>query len=280
MQHVREIAPLREQIRRWRKAGDTIAFVPTMGNLHAGHLRLVAEGKARATRVVASIFVNPLQFGANEDLANYPRTPAEDADALLRAGTDLLFLPDEQTIYPYGKEGISLVAVPELGDVLCGASRPGHFQGVSTVVCKLFNMVQPDLACFGQKDYQQLTILRRMVRDLDFPIAIHAVETVREQDGLAMSSRNAYLSVEERVKAPALYQTLAAIVDALRAGERDFATLEQYGIERLLDAGLRPDYLSIRDAEALRPAQTDDDALVVLAAAWLGKARLIDNLLV
>lgn len=277
---VHEIAPLREQLQHWRQAGERIAFVPTMGNLHAGHLRLVAEARGRAERVVVSIFVNPLQFGPTEDLAAYPRTPAQDAAALEQAGADLLFLPEEQTIYPHGREAVSQVVVPQLGEMLCGASRPGHFVGVSTVVCKLFNMVQPDLACFGQKDYQQLTILRRMVRDLDLPVEMVGVETVREADGLAMSSRNGYLSCEDRQRAPALYQSLQRVAQALQDGRRDFAALEAQGSELLSAAGLNPDYFSIRAADDLRPAEAGMAQLVILAAAQLGRARLIDNLTV
>ena len=276
----REISPLREQLTAWRLRGERIAFVPTMGNLHAGHLTLVERARSLADRVVASIFVNPLQFSPDEDLNAYPRTPAEDADALRRAGVDLLFLPDEQTIYPHGREQVTYVEVPALGEILCGASRPGHFRGVTTVVCKLFNLVQPDLACFGQKDFQQLAILRRMVRDLDIPVDMVGVETVREADGLAMSSRNGYLSPQQRAQAPALYRSLQSVADALRRGEKDFGQLESWGAQTLIEAGLKPDYFSIRCADGLTPPSRSCQGLIILAAAYLGRARLIDNLLV
>lgn len=275
---VQEIAPLRQQLAAWRRDGERIAFVPTMGNLHAGHLRLVEEARRRARRVVVSIFVNPLQFGAGEDLDAYPRTPSEDASQLERAGVDLLFLPSETKIYPYGREGISHIEVPGLGEVLCGASRPGHFRGVSTVVCKLFNLVQPDLACFGNKDFQQLAVLRRMVRDLDIPVEMVGVETVREADGLAMSSRNGYLSDDERQRAPALYQALQAAAARLLEGERDYTAVEGQASLHLQQVGLRTDYFSIRRAEDLRTTDPQDRQLVILAAAYLGRTRLIDNI--
>jgi pantoate--beta-alanine ligase len=275
---VQEITPLRQQLAAWRRNGERIAFVPTMGNLHAGHLRLVEEARCQAKRVVVSIFVNPLQFGAGEDLDAYPRTPSEDASQLEHAGVDLLFLPSEQTIYPHGREGITHVEVPGLGEVLCGASRPGHFRGVTTVVCKLFNLVQPDVACFGNKDFQQLAVLRRMVRDLDIPVEMVGVDTVREADGLAMSSRNGYLSSDERQRAPALYQALQATAAKLLAGERDYTALEEQASLHLQQSGLRADYFSIRRAEDLRAAAPQDRRLVILAAAYLGRTRLIDNI--
>lgn len=280
MDMIQDIAPLRRQLAQWRQAGERIALVPTMGNLHAGHLHLVEVARTHADRVVVSIFVNPLQFGAGEDLDAYPRTPAEDATRLEQAGVDLLFMPAEQTIYPHGRDGLTQVEVPGIGDILCGASRPGHFRGVATVVCKLFNLVQPDLACFGNKDFQQLAVLRRMVRDLDIPVQMLGVDTVREADGLAMSSRNGYLSAGERQQAPALYRCLQGIADRLTAGERDFARLEQQAGQQLQLAGLRPDYVSIRCADDLRPAEPEAGDLVILAAAYLGRARLIDNLLI
>ena len=273
------IEALRQQLAAWRQAGERIAFVPTMGNLHAGHLRLVELARRQADRVVVSIFVNPLQFAAGEDLAAYPRTPAEDASALEQAGVDLLFLPAEETIYPHGREAICRITVPpELGEILCGASRPGHFDGVATVVCKLFNLVQPDLACFGRKDYQQLLVLQQMVRDLNIPVRLIGVDTVREADGLAMSSRNAYLGAEERQQAPTLYRTLQLLAGRIQAGEQDFAVLQAEGMRLLEEAGLRPDYVSIRGSGDLRPAVAGDTELVILAAAYLGRARLIDNL--
>lgn len=280
MQITESIAHLREQIAAWRRAGDRIAFVPTMGNLHAGHLGLVARARDLADRVVVSIFVNPLQFGQGEDLEAYPRTPREDMDKLQLAGVDLLFRPQEVEVYPHGREGLTFVEVPGISDILCGASRPGHFRGVATVVAKLFNMVQPDMACFGEKDFQQLTVLRRMVGDLNMPVEVVAVPTEREPDGLAMSSRNGYLTAEERRIAPQLYQTLQELARQLRNGERDWARLEEKACDRFAAAGLRPDYVSIRRATDLAlPAEADTE-LVILAAAFLGRARLIDNVLI
>ena len=280
MQILETITPLREQIAEWRRAGDRIAFVPTMGNLHAGHLSLVARGRELADRLVVSIFVNPLQFGQGEDLAAYPHTPDEDAARLKGAGADLLFRPREGEIYPRGREGVSFVEVPGISDSLCGASRPGHFRGVATVVAKLFNIVQPDVACFGEKDYQQLVVLRRMVADLDIPVDIVGVATEREPDGLAMSSRNGYLSAEERRIAPQLYMILQELAMQMRGGHRDWGQWERLGAERLAEAGLRPDYLSIRRAADLGLPDAGDTSLAILAAVFLGRARLIDNLLI
>ncbi len=280
MQVVSTIAELRAQRHTWLLAGDKVAFVPTMGNLHAGHIRLVSEAKKVAERVVVSIFVNPLQFGAGEDLDAYPRTPEADQAKLREAGADLLFLPGEAEVYPHGREGVTSVEVPGISDILCGASRPGHFRGVATVVAKLFNMVQPELALFGEKDFQQLTVLRRMVADLNMPIAIIGVPTEREADGLAMSSRNGYLRAEERAVAPALYRVLCAIANKVRGGGRDYATIEAEAAAELAGQGFRPDYISIRAASNLQPPTTGERRLVVLAAAYLGRARLIDNLLI
>ncbi|MGM0594931.1 MAG: pantoate--beta-alanine ligase [Pseudomonadota bacterium] len=278
MKQAETIKQVREQVARWRRAGERIAFVPTMGNLHSGHLRLVEVAREQARRVVVSIFVNPLQFGQGEDLEAYPRTPREDAEKLEAAGVDLLFRPGEAEIYPDGRDGVTYVEVPGIADILCGASRPGHFRGVATVVCKLLNIVQPDLACFGRKDYQQLTVLRRMVRELNLPVELLGVATVREADGLAMSSRNGYLSEEERACAPLLYQTLQGLAARLEQGERDLAALEQAGREQLRQGGLRPDYLAIRRTDDLLVPRGGEATLVILVAAYLGRARLIDNL--
>lgn len=276
METIDQLSTLRSRTAEWRRAGEIIAFVPTMGNLHAGHIRLVSEGKRHAHRIVVSIFVNPLQFGPREDLANYPRTLAQDRDLLLRVGCDVLFLPTLETMYPGGLEAQTRVEVPQLSDILCGASRPGHFQGVATVVCKLFHMVQPRLALFGEKDYQQLLIVRRLVEDLAFPIEVIGTPTVREPDGLAMSSRNGYLSSEERARAPALFRTLQNAADSLRAG-RPHCEVEGAATEALAAAGLRPDYVGVRrGADLAQPGDTDRD-LVILAAAYLGGTRLIDN---
>lgn len=278
MKTVHTVEALREQVRIWRGAGERIGFVPTMGNLHAGHLSLVEQARRSADRVVASVFVNPMQFGPGEDYDSYPRTLEEDRAQLEATGADLLFAPPVEEVYPLPLEAMTRVEVPQIGDILCGQFRPGFFTGVATVVTKLFNLVQPDLAVFGQKDYQQLIIIRRLVQDLSLPIEIEAAPTLRETDGLAMSSRNAYLSAAERQVAPQLHHTLEGLAAALHAGRRDSPALEQLGMQQLELAGFRPDYVSIRRAADLSVPGRDEPELVVLAAAWLGRARLIDNL--
>ncbi|MNG91370.1 Pantothenate synthetase [compost metagenome] len=278
MNTVKTVRELRAAVARARGEGKRIAFVPTMGNLHNGHAALVTKAAQRADFVVASIFVNPLQFGANEDLDAYPRTLAADQERLLQAGCNLLFAPTVEEMYPDGMSVQTRVSVPTLSEGLCGASRPGHFEGVATVVSKLFNMVQPDLAVFGEKDFQQLAVIRAMVRDLNMPIQIIGEPTVRAEDGLALSSRNGYLTPEQRVAAPALYRSLQHIGAAIGRGQRDFAALIAEGKAQLDAAGLRPDYLEVRHAVTLRPALIDDRDVVVIAAAYLGTTRLIDNL--
>ncbi len=277
MELIQDLNILRRRVRAWRQAGDQIALVPTMGNLHRGHLRLVQEARAYAQRTVVSIFVNPLQFGPQEDFAAYPRTLERDRELLEIEGTDLLFAPSVSTVYPRTPEEQTRVEVPGLSDILCGARRPGHFVGVATVVCKLFNMVQPDLAAFGEKDFQQLLVIRRMTEDLCLPVGILGVPTVREADGLALSSRNSYLLPEERAQAPAVRRALGHAADRLRAG-LGLAEAEQRAEQELQEAGLRPDYVSVRRAADLAQPEPTDTDLVVLAAAWLGRARLIDNL--
>ena len=277
MELIQDLTNLRRRVRAWRQAGDQIALVPTMGNLHRGHLRLVQEARAYAQRTVVSIFVNPMQFGPQEDFAAYPRTLAHDRELLETEGTDLLFAPSVTTVYPRPPEEQTRVEVPGLSDILCGARRPGHFVGVATVVCKLFNMVQPDLAVFGEKDFQQLLVIRRMTEDLCLPVGILGVPTVREADGLALSSRNGYLLPEERARAPAVRRALGDAADGLRTGQ-GLAETEQRAVQELQQAGLRPDYVSVRRAADLSPPEPTDSDLVILAAAWLGKARLIDNL--
>ncbi|MES9856785.1 MAG: pantoate--beta-alanine ligase [Sedimenticola sp.] len=278
MKSVETVAALREDIFRWRSKGEKIALVPTMGNLHKGHLALVKEARRLADRVVVSIFVNPLQFGAGEDFASYPKTEAEDAEKLTAGAADLLFLPDVKTVYPKPQDEQTRVEVPQISNTLCGASRPSHFVGVATVVCKLFNMVQPDLAIFGEKDFQQLMVIRRMVEDLSMPVAIHALATVREGDGLALSSRNRYLTADERHSASALYRALQETATLLKGGDRDYLRLEEEAMSRLETAGFRRDYFQIRRSEDLTPPAADECSLVIVAAAYLGKARLIDNL--
>ena len=274
---VNAVDDLRAQIDTWRRGGN-VAFVPTMGNLHAGHLSLVKEARKIADRVVASIFVNPLQFGAGEDFENYPRTFERDSEMLIEEGTDLLFAPPVEVMYPKPQADQTRVEVPGLSELLCGAHRPGHFVGVATVVCKLFNMVQPDIAVFGNKDYQQLMVIRRMVEDLAMPVAIVGVETMREADGLAMSSRNGYLGAQERALAPMLYRTLGDLAVRLGDGEDDFYRLEEEAAAALDGAGFRTDYIAIRRASDLLDPVPGDTELVILAAAYLGKARLIDNI--
>ncbi|MFJ3451380.1 pantoate--beta-alanine ligase [Pseudomonas sichuanensis] len=278
MNTVKTVLELRAAVARARGEGKRIAFVPTMGNLHSGHAALVTKAAQRADFVVASIFVNPLQFGAGEDLDKYPRTLAADQEKLLEAGCHLLFTPTVEEMYPDGMAVQTRVSVPQLSEGLCGASRPGHFEGVATVVSKLFNMVQPDLAVFGEKDFQQLAVIRAMVRDLNMPIQILGEPTVRAEDGLALSSRNGYLSAEQRASAPALYRTLSGMAEAISRGQRDFAALIADGQAQLDAAGFRKDYLEVRHALTLRPAQLDDRDLVVIVAAYLGNTRLIDNL--
>ncbi len=278
MNTVKTVLDLRAAVARARSEGKRIGLTPTMGNLHSGHVALVSKAVQRADFVVATIFVNPLQFGPNEDLATYPRTLAADQEKLLQAGCHLLFTPTVEEMYPHGMADQTLVSVPHLSEGLCGASRPGHFDGVATVVSKLFNMVQPDLAIFGEKDFQQLAVIRAMVRDLNMPIKIIGEPTVRADDGLALSSRNGYLSPEQRAAAPALYCVISQIGTAIRAGEQDFVRLLEDGRRELEAAGFRIDYLEIRDASSLRPATAENSDLVILAAAFLGKTRLIDNL--
>ncbi|MFJ3484695.1 pantoate--beta-alanine ligase [Pseudomonas sp. NPDC090202] len=278
MNTVKTVRELRAAIARARSEGKRIALVPTMGNLHSGHIALVTKASQRADFVVASIFVNPLQFGPNEDLATYPRTLAADQEKLLQAGCHLLFTPTVEEMYPHGMADQTIVRVPVVSEGLCGGSRPGHFDGVSTVVSKLFNMVQPDIAIFGQKDFQQLAVVSALVRDLNMPIQIIGEPTVRAADGLALSSRNGYLDEQQRATAPTLYRVIKQIGEALRNGETDHGKLLAEGQKALESAGFRPDYLEIRNAVSLRPATTDDHDLVVLGAAFLGKTRLIDNL--
>jgi pantoate--beta-alanine ligase len=278
MNTVKSVRELRAAVAQARAEGKQIAFVPTMGNLHAGHAALVEKAAQRADFVVASIFVNPLQFGPSEDLDKYPRTLIADQEKLVEAGCHLLFTPDVDEMYPHGMDGQTRVSVPVISEGLCGASRPGHFEGVATVVSKLFNMVQPDLAIFGQKDFQQLAVIRTLVRDLNMPIQIIGEPTVRADDGLALSSRNGYLSAEQRASAPVLYQSLRDMADAIRAGEHDFAKLISAAQAQHSAAGFRPDYLEVREANGLRPATDGDRQLVILVAAFIGSTRLIDNL--
>ena len=278
METARNIDALRCAVRQARSGGKRIAFVPTMGNLHAGHLALVARAREVADYTVVSIFVNPFQFGEGEDFLTYPRTFEEDCARLEQSGADLLFVPEAAEIYPNGPTRCTRIEVPELGGVLCGAYRPTFFRGVATVVGILFNAVVPDVTIFGEKDYQQLILIRRMVRDLKMPIEVLGVPTVRERGGLAMSSRNRYLSAAQRRVAPSLYLTLCELRDTLRGGATDLAAVEAEGIKMLEGRGLRPDYLVVRRAVDLGLPQAQDKEVRILAAAWLGRARLIDNI--
>ncbi len=268
---------LRVVMRGYRSNSETTAFVPTLGNLHDGHLSLVRKAKEVADRVVVSIFINPTQFDRAEDLAAYPRTVDNDLKLLLKEGIDLVFLPQTQEMYPEGNA--TRVEVDGISDILEGDSRPGHFSGVATIVAKLFNLVQPDVSVFGEKDFQQLMLIRRMVDDLDFGIEIIAAPTAREESGLAMSSRNNYLDEHQRKQiAPGLFAELSRIKKAILAGDRDYSGLQKNAAEHLNQQGFKTDYIEIRNAHDLSVARQSDTELVILASAWLGKARLIDNL--
>lgn len=271
------VALLRREIRDFRKNNKRIALVPTMGNLHEGHMTLVEEAKARGDVVVVSIFVNPMQFERPDDLERYPRTLQEDCEKLNKRGVDLVFAPSPAEVYPKGLATQTQVDVPVISTILEGASRPGHFRGVSTIVSKLFNLVQPQVACFGQKDFQQLALLRTMVEDMGYDIEIVGVPIVRAKDGLALSSRNGYLTAEERKLAPQLNKIMNALAERLSQGERHIDEMLQETAQQLREAGFTPDELFIRDAKTLQELSVDSTSAVILMAAWLGKARLIDN---
>lgn len=279
MDTLKHAADLRARVAQWRRAGARIGFVPTMGNLHAGHFSLIELARTHADRIVASVFVNPTQFGPREDFASYPRTLTQDQAGLAAYGCDLVYAPESDEIYPFGAANTVRVEVPGLSDILDGAARPGHFIGVATVVAKLFNLVQPDVAVFGQKDYQQLLVIRRMAKDLRLPIDIVVAPTRREANGLAMSSRNQYLSAEERERADIVYRMLCFMRDALHAG-RAQAEIETAASQTLEQAGLTPDYAVLRRSDDLSiPDASERSGLIALIAARLGRARLIDNLI-
>ncbi|CED70520.1 pantoate--beta-alanine ligase [Aliivibrio sp. EL58] len=275
-----DILPLREQIKTWKREGKRIAFVPTMGNLHEGHLTLVRTAREHADIVVASIFVNPMQFNNNDDLNNYPRTIDEDIEKLTAEKVDLVFTPTPEIMYPEGLDKQTVVDVPVISTILEGASRPGHFKGVSTVVNKLFNIVQPDVACFGEKDFQQLALIRQMVIDMALDIEIVGVATVREADSLAMSSRNNLLTLNERQRAPVLARTMRWISSQMRGGRTDYESLIEDASDQLRAADLQPDEIFIRDARTLQEPTEETTQAVILMAAFLGQVRLIDNLVV
>lgn len=271
---------LRQHIRRLRQEGKRIALVPTMGNLHDGHMKLVDAAKASADVVVASIFVNPMQFDRPDDLARYPRTLQDDCEKLNKRKVNLVFAPAAAEIYPHGIENQTYVDVPGLSTMLEGASRPGHFRGVSTIVSKLFNLVQPDVACFGEKDFQQLALIRKMVADMGYDIEIIGVPIMRAKDGLALSSRNGYLSAEQRKIAPGLHKVMNSVAEKLAAGERNLDEVIAIAAQELNEKGFRADDIQIRDADTLLDLTETSKRAVILMAAWLGEARLIDNQIV
>lgn len=268
---------LRQHIRRLRQEGKRIALVPTMGNLHDGHMKLVDEAKNAADVVVASIFVNPMQFDRADDLARYPRTLQDDCEKLNKRKVDIVFAPAPDQIYPHGTDSQTWVEVPGLSDMLEGASRPGHFRGVATIVSKLFNLVQPDVACFGEKDYQQLAVIRKMVADMGYDIEIIGVPTVRAKDGLALSSRNGYLTSDQRKIAPGLSKVMNAMAEKLRTGDNDIHEIIAVAEQEMNSSGFRADDIQIRDADTLLEVSPASKRAVILMAAWLGQARLIDN---
>lgn len=275
---VDSIASLRALTGDWKRSGQTVGFVPTMGNLHDGHLKLVKRAKSHNDKVIVSIFVNPMQFGANEDLDAYPRTIEEDKAKLIADGADAVFLPSVSDMYPAGLDVQTYVEVPGISDVLCGASRPGHFRGVATVVSKLFNMAQPDDAFFGEKDYQQLQVIRTMVRDLSMAVTVHGVPTEREASGLAMSSRNGYLSAQEKATASLIYKAMQQMQTDIEQGNTDFVAIEKNAIAELEQHGFKNDYVRIVNAQTFMPARADDSHIVIVVALFMGKTRLIDNL--
>ncbi|HYW93365.1 MAG TPA: pantoate--beta-alanine ligase [Gammaproteobacteria bacterium] len=277
MRVLKQPGDLRQLAGDWRREAGSLALVPTMGNLHQGHLDLVERARSLAKRVVVSIFVNPAQFGEDEDLSSYPRTPEEDRRALEALGVDCMFTPAPAQMYPLGLPARCLVQLPGISEILCGASRPGHFAGVATVVAKLLNLVAPDVAVFGEKDFQQLIVIRRMVAELFLAVRIEGVPIRREADGLAISSRNRYLDAAERERAAALYRTLVALRDAISGGRRDYAALEREGAGWLERAGFRVDYVAVRRVADLGRPEVADRDLVILGAGWMGRARLIDN---
>lgn len=278
MQSLTTVQALREARNNWRKADQKVGFVPTMGNLHEGHLQLVRAAKRQCDVVVVSIFVNPMQFGQNEDLDAYPRTLSADKEKLQALGVEAVFLPSVSEMYPRGLAKQTFVEVPGLSEILCGASRPGHFRGVATIVCKLFNMVSPDMAFFGEKDFQQLQVIRLMTQDLSLPIEIVGVPIERQENGLALSSRNGYLNEQQRAIAPSLYQLLSELKDHIVNGNRAYSQLIKTYTSKIEQAGFVPDYLVVRDADNLSEADTNTAHLVILVAAYLGNTRLIDNL--
>jgi len=278
MDQANSVSELRQYVQHWKDHKQSIAFVPTMGNLHQGHLSLIEKGQSLCDRSICSIFVNPMQFGPNEDFNHYPRTLPRDLELLESIGCDLVYMPTASELYPEGLENISQVIVTDLTDTFEGAHRPGHFTGVATIVAKLFNIVKPDISVFGKKDFQQYCVISKMVQDLNLDVEIIGQETTRESSGLATSSRNQYLNDEQTVRAALIYQTLQDASKRIRESETDFASLEQQCIEQLSQAGFETDYFSICNADTLKPATTKDKKLVILVTARLGETRLLDNI--
>ncbi len=278
MKTVQDIPELRQQVSQWRAEGKRIGFVPTMGHLHAGHISLVELARSRCERVVVSIFINPLQFNQASDFDAYPKTLPADQQKLEAVGADLLFLPDTEMMYPEGQQNISRVSVPGVTEVLEGGCRPGHFDGVATIVMKLFNLVQPDIAVFGEKDYQQLLLVKKMVADLNLPVEIISAPTEREGDGLAMSSRNSRLSQQQRQQASGLHQVLLEARQQLHEGKMSIAQIEAEAMQALREAGFEPEYVSFRQSGDFQPMSGAGGEGRLLAAAWLGEVRLIDNI--
>ena len=279
MDTLNTISELRETVRAARMSGKEIAFVPTMGNLHAGHISLVEEAKKHGNFIVVSIFVNPMQFGENEDLDSYPRTLDADLEKLKAVGAHLVFAPNAKEMYPQGLGSQTVVGIPTLATKLCGNSRPVFFDGIATVVSKLFNVVQPDTAVFGEKDFQQLMVIRQMVSDLNMPVNVISVPTARESSGLAMSSRNSYLSTDAKQQAAALYQAMLATKQQINSGNKNYPALAATVTEQLTNKGFAVDYFSICNSLTLEPATPDDNSIVIIAAVILNSTRLIDNLL-
>ncbi|QMU62579.1 MAG: pantoate--beta-alanine ligase [Gammaproteobacteria bacterium] len=279
MQTVTTVAELRQHINKWKNLGNKVVLVPTMGNLHAGHLTLMKHAHRCGDKVICSIFVNALQFDRSEDLKVYPRTPEQDLAALQVENVDLVFMPEHEEVYAAVHKPQQAIPKYPLNDQLCGKYRPGFFDGIAEVVARLFHMIRPDVAVFGEKDYQQLIIIKRLVQDMSFPILIEQVPTQREEDGLAYSSRNSYLNVNERAQAKQIHEALLEVKTQIESGSQDFAEIEKQAMSHLMKAGFQPDYVAIRNAKDMEPASYSTDFIVILVAAWLGKARLIDNLL-
>jgi len=278
MNQANSVSELRQYIQHWKDHQQSIAFIPTMGNLHQGHLSLIEKGQSLCDRTICSIFVNPMQFGPNEDFNHYPRTLDRDIELLESVACDLVYMPTASELYPQGLEGISQIIVTDLTDTFEGAHRPGHFTGVATIVAKLFNIVRPDISVFGKKDYQQYCVIKKMTQDLNLDVEIIGQETSREPSGLATSSRNRYLNEEQKSEAALIYETLQEASDKIVRGEKDFASVEKQATDKLNQAGFDTDYFNVCNADTLKPATTGDKKLVILVTTRLGDTRLLDNI--